>query len=624
MGRAYESELAALGQTYQEVLQREGGDCVHLVRSLAGSSLLIVASGGSTTAAEALATFHQVCTGQLARVVTPLELAAYSLDLRSMSAVLLSAGGRNPDILGAFEHLVSKEPRHLFVLCGNDKSPLAARTNETSYAALIHVASPQGKDGFLATNSLLAFVTAVGMAYSSCYAGVGELPTELPASWLSPIPVQRLDRRDHLLVLFDPMLRHAAIDIESRFSEAVLGTVSLADFRNFAHGRHVWLALRSESTAIVALFRKEQTKIAERTLQLLPKNVPVIPCAIDGTLIGDVLQSLLFSLHLAGAVGRKKGIDPGRPHVPQFGRQLYNARLIPQAETNGSNLAVYRKSGTRTKALVPSLKAFVDGLKNARLGAVVLDYDGTICSHTQRFGDAHEESSTELARLIRGGVRIGIATGRGKSVAEALRKSLPQDTWKKVDVGYYNCGLIVNLAETPPGWTSNPDPSLKRVFEELMQDPSLVGRADIELRDTQVTVKPRDADVSCDDLLALCAAYAGRPSAGLAVVRSTHSIDVLPRHVNKTLLLDHLTMLGTADILTIGDQGRWPGNDFALLDSGLSLSVDGTSPSWSTCWNLAPRGLRGPAATAHYLSACTGGRGGWHIDVAKLLGEGWE
>ena len=157
-----------------------------------------------------------------------------------------------------------------------------------------------------------------------------------------------------------------------------------------------------------------------------------------------------------------------------------------------------------------------------------------------------------------------------------------------------------------------------------MGDPSLVDRAEVELRDTQVTVKPRDANVSCDDLLALCATYARRPNAGLSVVRSTHSIDVLPRHVNKTLILEHLTKQGTGDILTIGDQGRWPGNDFALLDSGLSLSVDGTSPSWSTCWNLAPRGLRGPAAASHYLAACTGGRRGWHIDMAKLLGEGWK
>ena len=140
-------------------------------------------------------------------------------------------------------------------------------------------------------------------------------------------------------------------------------------------------------------------------------------------------------------------MDPGRPHVPTFGRQLYNAKLIRPAETNGTNLAVYRKCGNRTNA--PSRRhsnAFIQGLKKARLTAVVLDYDGTICSHTERYGEAHDGSSEQLARLIRGGIRIGIATGRGKSVAEALRKALPKDTWPMVVVGYYNCGLIVKTS----------------------------------------------------------------------------------------------------------------------------------------------------------------------------------
>jgi hypothetical protein len=225
--------------------------------------------------------------------------------------------------------------------------------------------------------------------------------------------------------------------------------------------------------------------------------------------------------------------------------------------------------------------------------------------------------------LLQGGLSIGIATGRGKSVAKALREGLPQDLWPRVVVGYYNCGLIVNLSDDPPDWTREPHPSLRQVFDQLSADPSLSRRVELELRNTQVTVKPKAISVKCEDLVAVCAAYASRTNDGLSVVRSTHSIDILLGHVNKTLLLQHIANAVDGDILTVGDQGRWPGNDFALLDTSLALSVDVTSPSWSTCWNVAPRGLRGPAATAHYLSACKSSRSGWRIDLDKLLGKGW-
>ena len=55
------------------------------------------------------------------------------------------------------------------------------------------------------------------------------------------------------------------------------------------------------------------------------------------------------------------------------------------------------------------------------------------------------------------------------------------------------------------------------------------------------------------------------------------------------------------DILTIGDRGKWPGNDAALLKEPLSLSVDEVSYSPETCWNLSPAGVRGVQATLLYL-----------------------
>lgn len=34
------------------------------------------------------------------------------------------------------------------------------------------------------------------------------------------------------------------------------------------------------------------------------------------------------------------------------------------------------------------------------------------------------------------------------------------------------------------------------------------------------------------------------------------------------------------------DSGQWPGNDFELLSSNNSLSVDSVSSLYETCWNM--------------------------------------
>ena len=90
-------------------------------------------------------------------------------------------------------------------------------------------------------------------------------------------------------------------------------------------------------------------------------------------------------------------------------------------------------------------------------------------------------------------------------------------------------------------------------------------------------------------------------------MRSSHSVDILASGVSKLLVVKHvLDIYNPADdvaILTIGDRGRWPGNDFELLREPYSLSVDELSVDPETCWNLAPVGQRGVQVTIGYCRA---------------------
>ena len=88
------------------------------------------------------------------------------------------------------------------------------------------------------------------------------------------------------------------------------------------------------------------------------------------------------------------------------------------------------------------------------------------------------------------------------------------------------------------------------------------------------------------------------------MVRSNHSIDVLASGVGKSLLIADIIQKHKIEpfkILTMGDQGAWPGNDAALLEHRYSLSVDIPSRRMDRGWKFAPEHKRNVDATLWYL-----------------------
>src|SRR5690606_39240419 len=75
-----------------------------------------------------------------------------------------------------------------------------------------------------------------------------------------------------------------ATDLESKVNESALASAQLADYRNFGHGRHLWLAKRAAETVVIALVTPDTAAIAKSTLKLFPKSIPVVrlETALDG------------------------------------------------------------------------------------------------------------------------------------------------------------------------------------------------------------------------------------------------------------------------------------------------------------------------------------------------------
>ena len=601
------------------------------VRTAALSPVRVIGSGGSLTSAHALAGLHQRYTGQLAAVATPLEAVDEPLD-STASAWLLSAGGGNADILTAARALILREPRQIAVLCGRHASPLAKLCRKHPFIDFLLYPSPAGKDGFLATNSLFGFIALLTRAYASefgCDADWHDavacltpiLPDTAAGSEAWKTTTVRLWTRSTTLVLHGPATRIGAIDLESKFTEAALGNLQIADYRNFAHGRHHWLAKRSATSAVLAFLTDADRGLAERTLDLIPADVPQARILFHGGPSAAALASLLAALRITGWAGRTRGIDPGRPGVPDFGRKLYNLRPPrPRRVASFRGLtpreaaAIARKTGVAPNRLADlphlghwrdALLAFIARLRGARFAGIVLDYDGTLVDTRHRTEPATPQMISQLARLLKAGVRVAIATGRGKSVRRDLQMSLPRALWPLVLVGYYNGSDIASLDDdSAPDGSPHVRPALQPLADALLRQSELLDYTRQEHRPSQITLAAtRVVPLTrlCDLARQVIATTALRD---VTVMTSSHSVDIVAPGVSKLNVLRRLRQaVPGAPVLSIGDRGRWPGNDHRLLCEPFALSVDEITTDPATCWHLGQPGQRGPTVTLEYLAA---------------------
>lgn len=637
------SELRQLEATYSAALSMDTSSLDVALSESLRYPLVAVGSGGSLSAAHFVCRLHQQFAGKLAKASTPLEILSLLSDggsrhsLVNSAALCLSAGGSNSDINRAFRALIEAEPRHLLALCARRGSTLTKIASKYDYVGLIDFELPSKKDGFLATNSLLAFIVLLARSYSQLLDDVPALP---PTLWKLLGKYDNLDsalsdlrhklcpllKREHLVVLHSAGTKAAAYDIESKFTEAALGSVQLSDYRNFAHGRHHWLAKRNEMSAVIVLAEDEDITLAKRTANLLPPSVPSAVLRFPGAPISSSIAAVVTGFLITVVAGEIRRIDPGRPSVPDFGRRLYHLGIGNVGMKRKQEKAPIRRKAEicaiSSSEMLKAYTAFTRSMGRAAFSGLVLDYDGTLCGTENRFGPLKQQITKELVRLLRAGVPVGIATGRGKSVRKTLQEALPKTVWKRVIVGYYNGAECKPLSDSSaPDGTDKACLELQAAVDVLSSDRFLKSLTTITIRKKQISLEPKHIR-HLDALWAVAGGHISRLSGtGIKVVLSAHSIDVLAPGVSKRNVVDAVRTFGSkgkrASVLCIGDQGKWPGNDSELLSEAHALSVDTVSSNFDTCWNIAPAGYRGPQATMFYLKCLVLQEGQFQLQLAR-------
>jgi HAD superfamily hydrolase (TIGR01484 family) len=631
----YEGELSKLGTTYDRALQADIQRVKTAIAGASEASIIGVGSGGSFTTASLLCNLHETYTGRVSRPSTPLEIICNPTLAAASPVFLISAEGKNPDIIEALQRARMHSARPIHVVTNRGDSPLVECATRLANINL-HVFELSEKDGYLATNSLLLNAVVIARAYGELDNDRSAMPPSLDAlnlgngtiaAWLTQAApfANEAAKRGGIIVAFSPLLRPVAADLESKLSESALLYCQLADLRSFAHGRHLWLAERPGDCAILALIEPSLEKLWVGMRALLPPEIPTTTMSFLGAKPQDLLAGLVAQMRLVSVIAQIRGKDPGRPEVPQFGRDLHYInvpQLIPPPPEpiGGGETSKYDVLGARWPALQHrgamhrALESFQSTIEEQTFRAIVFDYDGTLSVSRRADASPPQPIIDHLKRLVDADILVAIASGRGTSIQEELQRCLPDKYWPKIRVGLYNAGHISSLDAAPE--KARPTSEFLSHVTRIVRGLKGLGVPIETIRTShpyQVSVRFHEGANIEGNWFVIADALR---QAGLdlsRVVKSKHSVDILSTLADKSHLVAHMIQefkISPYEILTMGDQGAWPGNDSSLLEHRYSLSVDAPSRRLDRGWKLAPSHKRDVDATL------------WYLDRIQHLGDG--
>ena len=598
-----DKELGGLLDVYRAALEHDHSAFREVLAEVAHQPAVFLGSGGALAVAELAAQLHRQTSGRPARATTPLGLAAEASE-RDAAVVLFSARGRNPDVkLGARAARLAGHRPVVVVSCRSSSELPSALLRHVD----IVVQTPSPKDGFLATSSVIAMT--VGLARS--------LDFELPATLKLESEVARVPLRAGTIVVGGALQRAAMVDLDTRLAETGLSAAQTADLRNFAHGRHVGLARNSDTMTVVVFSDPTSEALANRTVEILPASTDVRRLHSPHSFPASSIELIGLSMHIVGATAAARGVDPARPGVAKFGRDLYHLSVgksvrparLDAVERKISAAGLQRSHSDEARR---RLQEWLTKIKDVPIAALVLDYDGTCCATERRFEGLDPDVGAKLRQLVEQGLPIAFASGRGGSLVSDTQEWIPRDYWASTWVGLYNGAQIMKLDE-PTGEEIPAVPALVEAAERLEAE-AFGLELSVKLRPNQVGVGSNRPYSGAQLLPFVSAILARSPRLDLKVTASGHSVDIVQPGTTKSAVVDRLRACGLRDVMAVGDQGQRDGNDFELLASTpWSLSVDRVSADLSRCWNLGDGAEAGPQLLLRYLDKLRLGPSGWRF-----------
>ena len=602
--------MAILRDTYHEALNVNSEPIKQYIINNIDHPFFIVGSGGSFCICETIALLIE-SIGGIAKAITPYEIR-YSRDsLKNVNLIFYSASGGNSDIIGAYNYCKKNHAKKALILCLRKYSKLKKiAENDCQDISFFEYPLPFGKDGFLAFHSTLFALGILQSVYCNFF-------DVKPYKWTDNIfsfNTTYIDNKSTIMVLGSGWSMPVVKDFESKCTEAALSRVLYSDIRNFAHGRHHWLA-KHPDTLVIAFSSFSTKDLVNKTLELIPSEINrQVIFDDDYNGIASTIELYLKMCMLVSELGKKTGIDPGKPGVPDFGSKLYhltyttNHKPIKQKTIPNdiiSRMVIRKKSYTLTNELkslaINSAKKYTHNLANSVFKGLVIDYDNTVIRFNDTSDSTYKRIISHIEKYIRNGVCVCFATGRGKSIKQQLCEIIDENIWEKVYVSYYNGAFTIPLSDELWDTHNNVPQTLIQVDYSIKAIP-LFNSINTTIKNTQITYESNDVIILDKMFDFIIRRIMNGMFNGVKAEKSDHSVDVTLKYVSKRNSVEFVQKKCNGLVLCIGDAGSEQGNDYELLNTDFSLSVSDVSCSLDNCWNIASRDISGPEATLEYFS----------------------
>jgi HAD superfamily hydrolase (TIGR01484 family) len=610
----------------------------------------VIGSGASYSGALLTARWLMSAYSVTAQAFTPYE---YSLaESFAPGAILLSARGKNSDILAAAHVCLRRQVDPLLIVTGVSESPLheLVRDYVPAHVLVTHTPPPGQKEGFFGVQTLAAAIAV----FAAQGGGPAHTFPRLTGEWADEVntlssafidsmssAIADVASAEQVVVLGTDWASPAVADFESKWVEGGLGWIEHSESKNYTHGRY--MNAQPARSAFIVFATADGVEFLDLFATALSGQFPLLTVVSREPSFAGACELMLRGCHLFAEFARLRQVDVSNPVLPSYATKLFAAsplypeldlapRLAGHVETCLSlkARALQHEGDSAAEAATVPMRSVVLAslaqLYSSRFCGLACDVDGTLLPLNERDGSLPLSVSSELNRLLAAGVDIAVVTGRGSSVLDILRAAVNEANWPNVYCYLRNGGVFVRLSEEAPEWvhTLSEASALSEMIRNLPDVVASGADISIDRHGTQVTV---DFGASRSKLARTVTSIIRKEVVQRTwdahVRESGACVDIFSSQSGKERACDHFSRTviepkGSSRVLLLGDSGHVGGNDHEMLQLPFSMSVGTVHWSPNTCFPVLDSNLTqriGPEGTAFLLSSATVGQGWFRLNL---------
>lgn len=293
--------------------------------------LYCLGSGGSFSAMDYAALLYEAHQG-MAKALTPLSMSSVSDKALAGSKILFTTtSGKGVDEKYMAKRATKANPRNTCAMVRKEEDNDIVKTLKKAGARWFAYEWLTQPKSFIATIDVICKFGLLYKAFTNDGDMLGKLNVDTtPSQCFTYAPraegsIPKLQDIKNYIVLYDGWSRPVAVDFESKMVESGIASVQLCDYRNWCHGRFIFLSKHLSDSALVLFLTPKEHQFVKDMIwgvtwidkkDVFPRNTPVIKVetALDSPLA--TIDLLVKMYVLFDEIAKAHDEEPCSPQNP--------------------------------------------------------------------------------------------------------------------------------------------------------------------------------------------------------------------------------------------------------------------------------------------------------------------